>query len=312
MEIIFLAGGCFWGVEAYFAQIDGIVDITVGYANGKPENPSYEELLYNDSGHAETVKLEYDPQIISLSAILQHYFRIIDPTSVNRQGNDIGSQYRTGIYYVNEADKAVIDAEIARIQTRYKKKIAVEVMPLIRFDPAEEYHQDYLEKNPGGYCHIDLDLAKKPLINPDLYPKPDESTLEKRLTPIQLDVTQNSGTEAPFTNSYWNTFEEGIYVDIVTGEPLFISKDKFASDCGWPSFSKPIAEEVITYEQDNRYNMSRIEVRSRSGDSHLGHLFPDGPQELGGLRYCINSAALRFIPKDEMEAEGYGYLLNQF
>lgn len=312
MEIIFLAGGCFWGVEAYFAQIDGIVDITVGYANGKTENPSYEDLIYNDSGHAETVKLEYDPEIISLNAILQHYFRIIDPTSVNKQGNDIGSQYRTGIYYVNEADKAIIDAQIARIQSKNKKKIAVEVMPLIRFDPAEEYHQDYLEKNPGGYCHIDLGLAKKPLIDPDLYPKPDESTLEKRLTPIQLDVTQNSGTEAPFTNPYWNTFEEGIYVDIVTGEPLFTSKDKFASDCGWPSFSKPITDEVMTYEQDNRFNMSRVEVRSRSGDSHLGHLFPDGPQELGGLRYCINSAALRFIPQKEMEAEGYGYLLNLF
>ena len=312
MEIIFLAGGCFWGVEAYFAQIDGIVDITVGYANGKTENPSYEDLIYNDSGHAETVKLEYDPEIISLNAILQHYFRIIDPTSVNKQGNDIGSQYRTGIYYVNEADKAIIDAQIARIQSKNKKKIAVEVMPLIRFDPAEEYHQDYLEKNPGGYCHIDLGLAKKPLIDPDLYPKPDESTLEKRLTPIQLDVTQNSGTEAPFTNPYWNTFEEGIYVDIVTGEPLFTSKDKFASDCGWPSFSKPITDEVMPYEQDNRFNMSRVEVRSRSGDSHLGHLFPDGPQELGGLRYCINSAALRFIPQKEMEAEGYGYLLNLF
>ncbi len=309
---IYLAGGCFWGVEAYFEKIDGVKEVTVGYANGKTENPSYEDLVYNHSGHAETVHVIYDPSRVTLDQLLQYYFRIIDPTSINRQGNDRGVQYRTGIYYVDESDKAVIETRIAMEQKKYDKKIQVEVTPLIRFDLAEDYHQDYLKKNPNGYCHIDLSLADEPLIDETAYPKPSDSAIKGMLTEEQYNVTQYSGTEKPFTNAYWNTFDDGIYVDIVTGEPLFSSLDKFDSDCGWPSFSKPISDEVVNYHTDTSYGMVRTEVRSRSGDSHLGHVFDDGPAESGGQRYCINSAAVRFIPVSKMEAEGYGYLLKLF
>jgi len=299
-------------VEAYFEKIDGVKEVTVGYANGKTENPSYEDLVYNHSGHAETVHVIYDPSRVTLDQLLQYYFRIIDPTSINRQGNDRGVQYRTGIYYVDESDKAVIETRIAMEQKKYDKKIQVEVTPLIRFDLAEDYHQDYLKKNPNGYCHIDLSLADEPLIDETAYPKPSDSAIKGMLTEEQYNVTQYSGTEKPFTNAYWNTFDDGIYVDIVTGEPLFSSLDKFDSDCGWPSFSKPISDEVVNYHTDTSYGMVRTEVRSRSGDSHLGHVFDDGPAESGGQRYCINSAAVRFIPVSKMEAEGYGYLLKLF
>ncbi len=309
---IYFAGGCFWGVEAYMEKITGVTDVTVGYANGKTENPSYEDLLYRDSGHAETVHVTYDPAVISLEALIQYYFRIIDPTSVNRQGNDTGVQYRTGIYYTNEADRAVIDAQISALQKKVDGKIAVEVTPLVRYDLAETYHQDYLAKNPGGYCHIDLSLADQPLVDDKKYPKPDDAALKTQLTEEQYQVTQHNATERSFANEYWNFFEDGIYVDVATGEPLFSSKDKFESGCGWPSFSKPIVDEVVNYETDTSFNMTRTEVRSRSGDSHLGHVFEDGPQDLGGLRYCINSAAIRFIPLDRMKEEGYGYLLSLF
>lgn len=307
---IYLAGGCFWGVEAYMEKLPGVKEATVGYANGKTENPSYEDLVYRNSGHAETVHVVYDPQVLPLDILLQYYFRIIDPTSLNRQGNDMGSQYRTGIYYTNADDLPVIEAELKKLQEQYDKPLRIEVMPLVRYDLAEEYHQDYLMKNPGGYCHIDLSLADDLFI--PTYEKPDSKSINESLTDAQFNVTQKNGTEPPFSNEYWDFFEEGIYVDVVTGEPLFSSLDKFESGCGWPSFSQPIAAEVVTVNKDTSYNMVRTEVRSRSGDSHLGHVFNDGPQELGGLRYCINSAAIRFVPKDQMEAEGYGYLLRLF
>jgi len=188
-------------------------------------------------------------------------------------------------------------------------KIAVELEPLRHYILAEDYHQDYLKKNPGGYCHIDVTDAEQPLIDPAAYQKPDQETLKAKLTAEQYQVTQESATERPFHNVYDQTFEEGIYVDITTGEPLFFAKDKFASGCGWPSFSRPIAKDVVHYYQDHSHGMERIEVRSRSGNAHLGHVFTDGPKDQGGLRYCINSASLRFIPKEEMEQEGYGYLL---
>ena len=189
------------------------------------------------------------------------------------------------------------------------RKIAVEVEKLRHYILAEDYHQDYLKKNPGGYCHIDVRDAEKPLIDAANYEKPSQAVLKERLSEESYRVTQEAATEAPFSNAYDQTFEEGIYVDITTGEPLFFAKDKFASGCGWPSFSRPISKELIHYYQDLSHGMERIEVRSRSGNAHLGHVFTDGPRELGGLRYCINSASLRFIAKDEMEEAGYGYLL---
>ena len=307
MAEIYLAGGCFWGLEEYFSRISGVLQTSVGYANGQVETTNYQ--LIKETDHAETVQVIYDEKAVSLREILLYYFRVIDPLSVNQQGNDRGRQYRTGIYYLEEADLPTINTVVREQELLIGRKIAVEVEKLRHYILAEDYHQDYLKKNPGGYCHIDVRDAEKPLIDAANYEKPSQAVLRENLSEESYKVTQEAATEAPFSNAYDQTFEEGIYVDITTGEPLFFAKDKFASGCGWPSFSRPISKELIHYYQDLSHGMERIEVRSRSGNAHLGHVFTDGPQELGGLRYCINSASLRFIAKDEMEEAGYGYLL---
>ncbi|HAL74199.1 MAG TPA: peptide-methionine (R)-S-oxide reductase [Clostridiales bacterium] len=306
---IWLAGGCFWGTEAYMARIPGVADTQVGYANGNIENPTYEQVCRLNTGFAETVQVRYDPKRISLTRLLGYFFEIIDPTGLNRQGNDVGSQYRSGIYYRDPADLPVIQAVVAKVASQYSRRIVTEVKPLENFYLAEDYHQDYLEKNPNGYCHVSFATLPKPYAAQ--YIKPDLAELRNRLTPAQFSVTQENGTERPFTGEYWNNHRPGLYVDIVTGEPLFTSKDKFDSGCGWPSFAKPADKSAIKEKRDLSHGMDRVEVRSRSGDSHLGHVFTDGPAELGGLRYCINSAALRFIPLEELEAEGYGEWLNK-
>lgn len=307
MAEIYLAGGCFWGLEEYFSRIEGVKKTTVGYANGQVESTNYQ--LIHQTDHAETVHLIYDEERVSLREILLYYFRVIDPLSVNKQGNDVGRQYRTGVYYTDEGDKAVIEQVFAEQEKQLGQKIAVELEPLRHYVLAEDYHQDYLKKNPGGYCHINVNDAYQPLVDPGQYEKPTDAELKEQLTQEQYQVTQHSATERPFHNAYNATFEEGIFVDVTTGEPLFFAGDKFESGCGWPSFSRPIAREVLRYYEDKSHGMERIEVRSRSGNAHLGHVFSDGPESAGGLRYCINSAALRFIPKEKMEAEGYAYLL---
>lgn len=316
---IYLAGGCFWGVEAYFQRIKGVVEATSGYANGKTPSPTYEQVIHHNTGHAETVKVSYDPAQISLDAILQHYFRIIDPTLLNRQGNDIGTQYRTGIYTTQAHEQAQVANALARLQQRYERPLMVENLPLINFYPAEDYHQDYLLKNPGGYCHIDMRLAELPLepMGPSSsypstdYTKPSEAELRQRLTPAQFQVTQQEGTERAFSHEYDKLDAPGIYVDVVSGAPLFSSADKYDAGCGWPSFVKPITPDALTNKEDFSYNMSRIEVRSALADSHLGHVFPDGPTDRGGLRYCINGASLLFIPLEQMEAKGYGQWIDK-
>ncbi len=307
---IHLAGGCFWGLETYLSRIYGVKDVSSGYANGRTENPTYEDVAYRESGHAETVKVIYDSKRVDLDTLLRYYLRVIDPTSVNKQGNDVGEQYRTGIYYNDLEEKAIIENRLAVLQQNYEKAIAIEVEPLKHFYTAEDYHQDYLEKNPNGYCHINLFAVEDTLISPVLYKVPSDAEILSSLTDLQYRVTQNGDTERPHMNDYWNHFEPGIYVDVVSGEPLFSSNDKFKSGCGWPSFSKPIDPEVVKYNEDTSFNMKRIEVRSRVADSHLGHVFEDGPIERGGLRYCINSAAIRFISRQDMVEQGYGYLQN--
>lgn len=307
-KTIYLAGGCFWGTEAYFKKINGIIATDVGYANGNTVNPTYKDVT-NGSGHSETVKIVYDENVISLYEILLHFMRIIDPTSLNRQGNDIGVQYRTGIYFTEDDTDSYQTASkfIELKQKEYKDKIQVEVLPLKEFYLAEDYHQDYLDKVPGGYCHVNLALADEPLF--DTSKK--EVTEEKlaSLDDLSFNVTQKKATESPFSHPYDKEDRDGIYVDIVTGTVLFSSKDKFDSGCGWPSFSKTINDSLIDLEEDHSFGMSRIEVMSKDGN-HLGHVFSDGPKEKGGLRYCINGASLKFIPKEDMEAEGYGDYLS--
>lgn len=314
LQEIWLAGGCFWGVEAYMSRVYGVYDVTSGYANGNTENPTYEQVVRENTGHAETVHVKYDPDRVDLEKLLTYYFKIIDPTLLNQQGNDRGKQYRTGIYYTNEADRAIIDRVMAKEQERYDDLIVTEVEPLNNFTLAEEYHQDYLEKNPNGYCHVEFDSLENQeipsLIDPALYPKPSDEEIKAKLTKEQYEVTQGKGTERAYSNEYWDNYEPGIYVDVVTGEPLFSSADKYDSMCGWPSFTKPIDPAVVLEYEDTSYNMVRTEVRSRVGDSHLGHVFNDGPVDRGGLRYCINSAAITFIPQADMEAAGYGYLVH--
>lgn len=305
---IYLAGGCFWGVEEYFSRIPGVTDAVSGYANGRSDTTSYE--LVKQTGHAETVHIFYDRRKLSLRELLLHYFRIVDPTSINQQGNDRGAQYRTGIYYTKPEEQAVIEQVIAEKQPDYDSPIAIEVLPLNNFIVAEDYHQDYLKKHPDGYCHIDVQEAAYPVIDAALYPKPDNETLRKQLSPEAYAVTQENETERAFSNLYWDQFLPGIYVDVATGEPLFSSDDKYESGCGWPSFTKPISPEVVTYHKDTSFHMVRTEVRSRTGNSHLGHVFEDGPAESGGLRYCINSLSIRFVPKEDMDAQGYAYLLD--
>lgn len=303
---IYFAGGCFWGVEAYFERLPGVINVVSGYANGRTEHPTYQQVIYANTGHAETVQVLYDPSQISLDDLLWHFFRIIDPTSLNRQGNDVGTQYRSGIYTTNAEERAHVAYALSLLQQQYDKPVVIENEPIEHFYLAEEYHQDYLQKNPGAYCHVDLNLLNEPLQKPTpIFEKPSDELLRDRLSEMQYHVTQNDGTERPFSHPYDELYEPGLYVDIISGEPLFSSADKYDSGCGWPSFVRPIHPNAVTEHLDTSFNMVRTEVRSRIADSHLGHVFPDGPRDRGGLRYCINGAALEFIPLDEMQERNY-------
>ena len=301
-KVIYLAGGCFWGVEKYLGLINGVIHTDVGYANGKTENPSYEDVIRKDTGHAETVRVVYDPNKVALEKILEYFYMAIDPLSVNRQGNDIGSQYRTGVYYIDESDKDIVELSLQELQKNYIEALAIEANELQNYYPAEEYHQKYLVKNPSGYCHIgpkefqELIEAQK---KDSKYPVKSKEELKSELTELQYNVTQNNDTEPAFANEYYDNYKAGIYVDITSGEPLFSSIDKYDSGTGWPSFTKPIYPDIIVEKKDMGFGMTRTEVRAKNSDSHLGHLFDDGPKELGGLRYCLNSASLLFIPKEE-------------
>lgn len=307
MKTIFFAGGCFWGTAHLFSFVPGVAHTTAGYANSIVENPTYEQVCTGHTGAAETVRVDYDEQQVGLSDLLMLFFRSIDPVSVNRQGCDAGTQYRTGIYYNQPSDREVVETMLATLQRRYAEPIAIEHGLLENFYPAEEYHQDYLVKNPDGYCHVDpaLFAEARKLVRPTV----DKEDLRSRLTPMQWEVTQHGATEPPFANEYDGEFRQGIYVDITDGTPLFVSSRKFDSGCGWPAFSRPISSDLLSEHEDLSFGRCRTEVRAAKSGAHLGHVFPDGPADDGGLRYCINSASLRFIPKADMAAQGYAEYL---
>lgn len=313
VEVIYLAGGCFWGLEKLMQSIPGVVNVVSGYVNGSADLvPTYEIVSTGATGYRETVRVEYKPDEVSLDAILFAYFQVIDPTIENAQGNDRGTQYQTGVYYADENARATVE-RIAAIERERHEDFVVEIEPLERFYDAEEYHQNYLDKNPLGYCHISRDemgMIGDMFVDPSDYPRPSAEQIRAKLTEQQYNVTQLADTESAFMNEYWDNHARGIYVDVVTGEPLFSSSDKFDSGTGWPSFTRPIDENTIRYFEDNSLGVLRTEVRSRAGNSHLGHIFYDEPGSPTGTRYCINSASLRFIPYEEMQAEGYGYLLD--
>ena len=308
IKTIYLAGGCFWGTAHLFSLVPGVIAATAGYANSIVPDPTYKLVCTGTTEAAETVKVEYDDSLVSLTDLLTLYFKSIDPVSVNRQGGDVGTQYRTGIYYTAEEDVPVIEAMLATLQRRHKEPIAIEFGFLQNFYPAEDYHQDYLVKNPDGYCHVDPSLFKEAReMKPHVaaVQKEAKEELRARLTPLQWEVTQNGATEHPFVNEYDDEFRPGIYVDITDGTPLFVSARKYNSGCGWPAFTRPIDGSLITEHLDTSFGRVRTEVRSASSGAHLGHVFPDGPEEDGGLRYCINSASLRFVPLAKMAEEGY-------
>ena len=311
-DVIYLAGGCFWGMEKLMASIDGVIRATSGYANGQAEDtPTYESVVTGTTGYRETVRVEYDPQTVSLDTILFVFFEAINPTVKNAQGNDIGTQYQTGIYYVDKASRETV-ALIAEIERRRYTDFSVEIAPLTRFYDAEDDHQDYLDKNPFGYCHIsaaEFERAASIVVDAADYRRPPDGEIKQMLTELQYNVTQESATEAPFDNDYWDNHARGIYVDVVTGEPLFSSRDKFDSGTGWPSFQKSIDENTLVLLNDKSLGTVRTEVRSRAGNSHLGHVFYGEAESPSGVRYCINSAALRFIPYDQMDAAGYAYMM---
>jgi peptide methionine sulfoxide reductase msrA/msrB len=317
-RIATLAGGCFWCVESDMEKVPGVLKVVSGYTGGTGADPTYE--TYAKKGYVEAVQVFYDPAKTTYEKILDAFWRHIDPTDAGGQFGDRGPQYRSAIFYHDEEQKRIAEKsrEALGKSGRFDKPIVTEILKFTKFYDAEEYHQDYYKKNPLRYKYyrygsgrdqfLEKAWKKDPAPAPasgKAYTKPDEQTLRKRLTPLQYEVTQEEGTEPAYQNEYWDNKKEGIYVDIVSGEPLFSSLDKYDSGTGWPSFTRPLEPGNIVEKQDNSLFMRRTEVKSRYGGSHLGHVFTDGPPPTG-LRYCMNSASLRFVPKEELEKEGYG------